>query len=408
MWFLRWCCLGLTAILLGIPPVEAQIDPEKRRLIQLGYNQPLEGQGPLAGYAFYFHNEPEFIRTNLTLRLAVAPVYLDSELGIEEVLGPNTDLGLGLAGGGFAHSYFEVRRGDYRRKESFLGHGGEISSTLYHRFNPQHEIPLHGILRGGVRYSIYEEESSTAPEFELPQDRTMYHILIGLRWGGKAPRMLPALGMELSVWYDVQYRDHSTRYGFNGDRAVEPVSHLWWARALIAYTLPEWKHRFDLTMTMGTSLNTDRFSAYRIGGLLPFASDFPLNMPGYYYQELSAKNFWLLNGQYSIPLDTHNRWNLTGFAASGWMDYADGFEQPGNWHSGVGGGIAYRSPVDTWQVVLAYAYGIDAIRDHGRGAHTVGILLQYDFEARKRAEEEPFRPEVSPNQLRGFDWLFGR
>jgi hypothetical protein len=68
----------------------------------LGYNQPFEGHAPLAAYAFYYHNQPDFFATNLTLRLAVAPVYLDSELGFASALGPNTDLGIGLAGGGLA------------------------------------------------------------------------------------------------------------------------------------------------------------------------------------------------------------------------------------------------------------------------------------------------------------------
>ena len=32
---------------------QAQVDPTKRELIQLGYNLPLEGSGPLSAYAFY-------------------------------------------------------------------------------------------------------------------------------------------------------------------------------------------------------------------------------------------------------------------------------------------------------------------------------------------------------------------
>ena len=40
-------------------------------------------------------------KTNLTWRLALAPVYIDSELGFVHGLGPNTDYAIGLAGGGF-------------------------------------------------------------------------------------------------------------------------------------------------------------------------------------------------------------------------------------------------------------------------------------------------------------------
>ena len=38
----------MAAILGGVSVCEAQIDPTKRELIQLGYNLPLEGSGPLS------------------------------------------------------------------------------------------------------------------------------------------------------------------------------------------------------------------------------------------------------------------------------------------------------------------------------------------------------------------------
>ncbi len=56
----------------------------------------------MAGYAYLYLNEPDYLGTNITLRLAIAPVYLDSEVGFRHLLGPNTDLALGLAGGGYA------------------------------------------------------------------------------------------------------------------------------------------------------------------------------------------------------------------------------------------------------------------------------------------------------------------
>src|SRR5260221_9586636 len=104
--------------LVGANQANAQIDPERRRLLQVGYNQALEGRGPIAGYGFYYYNEPNFHQTNLTLRAAIAPVYLDAELGFNHLLGPNTDFAIGLAGGGFAKSYSEIRQGSYLREES--------------------------------------------------------------------------------------------------------------------------------------------------------------------------------------------------------------------------------------------------------------------------------------------------
>src|SRR5215510_9780261 len=94
--FRRWMVLLLASGCLGPFLASGQIDPIRRDLIQVGYNAALEGHAPLAFYAFYFHNQPQFLHTNLTLRLAIALTYIDSELGIRHVLGDNTDMGIGI------------------------------------------------------------------------------------------------------------------------------------------------------------------------------------------------------------------------------------------------------------------------------------------------------------------------
>ncbi|HEY2952364.1 MAG TPA: hypothetical protein VGK40_07270 [Verrucomicrobiae bacterium] len=385
-------------------PAGAQVDPTRRELIQLGYNQSLQGQSPLPGYAFYYLNRPNYYRTNLTLRLAVAPVYLDSELGFSQAISPHTDFAIGFAGGGFADTYSEVRQGKFLKSESFTGHGGEVSASIYHRFNPAQEIPLHGILRGDAHLAVYERDDTTTTDFRLPDDRASFNVRTGLRWGGKEPSLMTPLAMELSAWYEGRFRTASDAYGFTGDRVVEANSHLFWARALLAYTLPELKHNFYVSMTAGTSLNADRFSAYRLGGVLPFISEFPLTLPGYFYGELTARSFVLVGGNYSLPLGHSKRWNLTAGAATAWTDYLPGLEQPGRWNSGIGGGISYRSSRDTWQILFGYAYGIDAIRTDGRGAHSVGLLLQFDL---GRAKAGLFDPGQNPSRSRGLLRLLG-
>ncbi|SRR5581483_6321085 len=376
---------------------QAQIDPTKRDLIQLGYNAALEGHAPIAAYAFYYHNQPGFLNTNLTLRLAIAPVYLDSELGISHVLGPTTDIGFGLAGGGFAQSYYEIRQGKYLPDESFTGHGAQASVNLYHLFNPDQQIPLNAIVRSEVDYATFERDEETAPNFALPRDQTSFNVRTGLRWGGKEPLLAPDLGMEISVWYEGRFRFNPGEYGF-GDRQVEPNSHLFWARALLAYTLPH-KDNFMLSITAGSSINADRFSAYRIGGVLPLASEFPLTIPGYYYQELSARRFVLVNGTYYLPLTASNRLDLTAVGSTALMDYVTGLQQPGHWNSGVGGGITYYSSSRAWQIYLGYGYGFDAIRTHGRGAQSIGILVQLDLSRTKGS----LYPGASAPWYRGFD-----
>jgi len=357
----------------------AQIDPVPRDLLQMGYNQSFEGHPPLSAYAFFYHNDPDFFKTNVALRLAIAPVYLDSEIGFVNGLGKNTDVGIGLAGGGFSDGYNEIRRGTYYPNESFQGDGGEISASIYHLFNPQDEIPLNFVLRGTVHYTLYDRDSDTAAKFQLPNDHGDFSIRTGLRWGGVEPILFPPLAMELSVWYEGHLRSNPGAYGFHGDRELKSQSHLFWAEAALAYTLTNSQQSFYVRLTAGTSQDADRFSGYRLGGFLPLIAEYPLSMPGYYYQEISARQFALLNGNYLYALNRQMSWNLDINVSSAFVEYLPGEGQSGNWLNGVGGGILYRAPSGRWKIMLDYGYGIDSIRTGGRGAHSIGLLLQFDF-----------------------------
>ena len=407
--------LGLLA--LGLPVAFAQIDPEQRQLIQLGYNQPIEGRGPIAGYAYYYLNHPGFLRPDLTLRAAVAPTYLDTELGVRGLLSEHTDMGFGFAGGGFADSYSEVRGGKLWRAESFTGHGAEASVSVYHLFNPlpagqtNHtgigDVPLQLIVRSAARYSFYQRDDDTAAAFALPEDKLAYHLRVGLRWGGREPLLVAGRAVELSLWYEGQFRTDSQEYGYSRDRTVEARSHLLWGRGLVAWEFAN-AQRFEVTLTGGVSADPDRLSAYRLGGALPLGAEFPLMVPGYYFQELSAQRFALVNAAYSVPFTRSRRWDLALNAGAAHIDYLPGLDLPDHWHSGVGAGLGYTSPNGAWHWVLGYAYGINAVRGDHRGAHNVGIVMEYDLEAGGIGPLRRAGRRLNPNTWRGFDRLFGR
>jgi len=163
-----------------------------------------------------------------------------------------------------------------------------------------------------------------------------------------------------------------------GDRHVESQSHLFWATALLAYTMDEFRTGLSTsTSRRGRAWRRTGFSAYRLGALLPLVSEFPLSLPGYYYQEISARQLCCSAGNYMIPLDKKNRWNVNINAATAGVDYLQGFKQPGDWLMGVGGGIMYQS--SSVKIMAGYAYGIDAIAAVGRGNNSIGILMQFDL-----------------------------
>jgi hypothetical protein len=364
----------------------AQIDPIKRDLIQIGYNGVFEGRQPFSGYAFYYHNQPNFLKqTNLTLRLAISPTYMDNELGIANALGPNTDIGIGVAGGGFADSYNEFQDGSYIPQQSFDGFGGEGSMSIYHLFDPGRLIPLYFVLRGSAHYSTYSTTSETAPNFELPNDHATGSVRTGLRFGGVEPTLFPALAMELSVWYEGDWRSNPGSYGFvntvpPNPYHLNPQSHLFWGEAALSYTFDN-KQNFYVRLTAGTSIDADRFSAYRLGAFLPLVAEFPLSLPGFFYQEISARQFVLMNANYLIPLDRKNRWALAFNASTAGVDYLPGTGQPGNFLAGVAGGVMWRSPQDHWKIIADYARGINAVRNGGRGSNSIGVLVQVDLGA---------------------------
>ena len=149
----------------------AQIDPEHRNLLELGYDQPLTGKGPQGVYAYYYYNNPDLYNTNVDLRLAIAPAYVDGELGFKQLLSPTTDVGLGLYGGMFGANYYEVRQGRYYQNESFDGSGAGTALSIYQLLNPGMLIPVNVVARAGIRELTYMDTSDTADNFALPPIR---------------------------------------------------------------------------------------------------------------------------------------------------------------------------------------------------------------------------------------------
>ena len=121
--------------------------------------------------------------------------------------------------------------------------------------------------------------------------------------------------------------------------------------------------------------------------VLPLAAEFPLTLPGYYYQEISAQGFVHLSASYVAPLSADHRWQLRLGAASAYVDYLPGFAQPNHWNTGAGPSLSFTSRSEVWRVILRYGYGFNALRDGQEGAHSIGVLYQYNFERRKYRNE---------------------
>jgi hypothetical protein len=371
---------GMALLLLVTVPAHAQIDPAPREILHLGANASLTDSGPFGAYAFYYWNMPNVPTTNEVLRFAIAPTYVDSDLGFQGLLGPQTDLAVGAFGGFFANNYQEVDDGRYYKDRSFNGNsvGGRVS--LYHRVNPDQMIPLSLVLRESVSYVDYNDTDNTGNGFALPNNQPVLTTRAGFRWGGKEPVLTPKLAMEVSGWYEWEHRTESGNYGYATDPyQLNPDNQRIFGRIMANYLTLESKQYITVSLQGGWDVDADRLGCFRLGGMLPYTKEFPLIIPGYFYQELSAKSFGLANVTYGIPIDSAYHWYWINQAAAAVVDYVEGTGQPGAFNSGVGTGIGYNAPSHRWKIYSLLGYGIQAHRTDGDGGFSLGVAFQYNF-----------------------------
>ena len=388
-------------IVLAAAPVRAQIDDARRFQLEGGYEQGLGQPGPKWPYVFAYMNRPAVLGSSATLRLAIAPVYLDAELGIRNAFGRYADAGIGFSGGGYAFGQTEVFRGDEKRGESFTGHGGGPSLTAYPRFGNLGPAPLTGVLRAGASYSDYRRDYATAPQFVLPQNEWTALFRAGLRWGGQEPGLDRAPAMEVSTWWESREREHSIPYGYNGDRVAQGQTNLYWSRILFAYTMKDGV-RLGAGTSFGGGTGIDRFSAYRLGGMLTTNAEFPLILPGYFAQEIAARQYahlWLRGG---VPLDDRKKFVFNVFAAGASITPVTGTDAGGAQHVGVGTGLEFAPRKGALRGMLSYGYSPTAERGGGRGGHGVALSLELDLAA-------PTGPHIRrpTDTQQGLRWLLG-
>jgi len=379
---IRWVRRALACLVFAVRGTAlAQLDPSPRSLLQVGYDQATSGNGPQAVYAYYHYNNPAFFRTNLVLRLVAAPAYLDTELGFQGLISPSTDVGIGMRGGLLGDSHFEVRQGEYLKEESFAGHGGGLSLNLYQRLDPGWRVPLNLIVLAGPELTTYSDWTRTGDTFDVPEDRLDWSTRVGLRLAGKEPMLYADQGLEASIWYERQWRSPAGSFGYSGDRMVSAGTDLFWLYTGFNQAWTNSGQQMTFAMMAAGSGGADRLNAWRLGGVLPLMGEFPLALPGYYYEEFTARRVLHFSGSYVMPLSVDHQWQLRLAMATAWVDYLAGFEQAGHWVTGAGPGVSYTSRSKSWRCIVRYGFGLNALRNGKEGAHSVGLLFQYNFKA---------------------------
>ncbi len=358
---------------------QAQIDPEPRANLELGVEGPLRGRGPTTGYAFFLWNRPHFIEEDWYWRVVFAPTYLISDLVRDRWPGPGHALGVGAGGGLFPYNFDEFRDGSLKERESFWGHGGELTLAYYRRLRIADLLPVEGQLRLRPQYQFYQRTGDTDPRFRLPADTAIYSGRVGIRVGGEPPELLPDLALEASIWYEASYRQHAEPYGFpEAPVRAEHASQQLWGRAGGIIHVSK-THVARVFLTAGTASNADALSSFRLGSALPFRREFPLVLHGYYVDEIYARRFWLLNAAYRFPLwPGSERVKLQLAFDYAVVDYLAGHTLPRRSLRGLGADLNVAL-TDWVTLLLGYGYGWDAPRNGGFGGHEVNTLLEFKF-----------------------------
>jgi hypothetical protein len=364
---------------LAVAPARAQPDPEPRAYLEVGTDVPLKGNAPVDGYAFFLWNRPNFPAEDQYLRVVVAPTYLLSELVQDHWPYGRHAVGIGLNGGGIRYGHWEYRDGSYKGEESFWGDGGELPLSYYVSTKLFDKLPLQGQIRVTPAYIVYQDSFDTSDQFKLPPDTGLVTGRVGLRLGGVPPELLPTLALEVSAWYEATYRTNTGTFGFpERPERLESLTQRAWGR-VAAVLEPLEGHHVELLVTAGLSYDADLLSSFRLGSALPFRSEFPLILHGYFVEEVFAKRFWLVNASYRFPAWPGSR--AVSLRASGdlaGVDYIPGQALPRNRLGGAGLDLSVAfTPRVT--LVVGYGYGFDAPRNGGFGGHMAHALVEVKF-----------------------------
>ncbi len=358
----------------------AQLDPQPRTNVEVGFEAPLRGNGPLDGYGFLLWNRPNFPAEDWYLRVVASPVYVRSELVRDRWPAEGHAVGIGIFGGLFDHNFNEFQDGEYEKGDSFWGHGGGATLSYYWRqLKIAGVLPVEGQLRFRPEYAVYANGFDTSSDFRLPADSAIYSFRAGLRVGGIPPELFPKQALEVSVWHELSYRATAGSFGLpEQPQETNHFTQRTWIRA--GGILSPWlDHTVSLFLTGGVAETTDVLSVFRMGGALRFQRELPLILRGYNVGEVFARRFGLVNASYQFaPIPGVDWFRLQLAADYAYVDYFSDHSLPH--HNLVGAGAdAITTIAKIATLVVGYGYGFNAPRGDHEGGHEIHVLLEVKF-----------------------------
>lgn len=367
----------LLVFLLPARKCAAEIDPERRTNMEIGFAGPVHSNGPLGGYGLLLFNRPHIFNED-TYLLAIVSPYLYTEIIRDKWPSPGQAIGMSIGGGFLNNDFDQVRDGSYKRDESFRGDGADAALSYYLRPPPIGGLmPVDGVLRISSRFARYQHSGDTDPRYLLPEDSFIHAARVGVRIGGVPPELLPEKALEFSLWHEANYRVDAPAHGLPA--RLQPTEHLTqqtWGR--LGGIMPVWLgHTASLMMSAGMSGHTDELSCYRLGSGLRFQDEFPYILHGYYFRELFARSFFLLNTSYRFaPVPDLQNVQLRLNYDYSQISYLSGHELPRTSLNGLGIDLILLFAKNV-TLTTGYGYGVDAPRHGGFGGHQVNVMFEW-------------------------------
>jgi hypothetical protein len=137
--------------------------------------------------------------------------------------------------------------------------------------------------------------------------------------------------------------------------------------------------------------------------MLTLNSQFPLVLPGYFSQEIAARQYAHLYLRGGIPLEDSKKFVLNVFAAGATITPVAGTNAGGTNHAGVGTGLEFAPHHGALRGMISYGYSPTALRGGARGGSGVALSLELNLEPRKG--EQPGGEQSDTQE--GLRWLLG-
>jgi hypothetical protein len=334
-----------------------------------------DGRGYPTPYGYFLWDKRAWPSLSTDFRLFFAAIQADAELVIRESLGETRDLVLG-----FGYE-LDQRYEEYSRGQVDLGSRMQ-SEWVAGRIGIQQHIQWNYVEIGKALFFYelgdhgFRGEEQTASNFVLPNDGLFQSLVLHLGFGKIKDSQYAPAGWELRLRGEAAFRDDWTAWGYNGSYLTSSTyQKLMLQTGYVFSSIQNQKMLVHFRGGMGNDL--DRLSVWKIGSSLT-GKPGTLPLHGFYFREIFAKDFAMLNTDYVIPLIRESQLALHLYGDAAVTQREDVPNASSHVWAGVGSAASFTGFFQT-EWLIGYAHGVNAPRGEDHGGHELFMQVNKTF-----------------------------